>query len=208
VGPLRQPQLVTAHALTEAASRDPLVIPDRNKLDHVPRLAIGRTPISPANLPRQNRTTRTTLRCLKASVADSFHSSPFFPGFFCLLARDSPAIAICRRHRRLRSPARVSSPDCVPEHRLRVGSGVLCSIWGELRCIGANSSPVWAHHRQSAPRRGLGVSAGELSVSIAPMNSHLLLRRLSRIYVRFRSPARPRTCVTDGAAAEVRRRRV
>jgi hypothetical protein len=60
----------------------------------------------------------------------------------------------------------------------------------------------------TAPRRGLGVSAGELSVSISPMNSHLLPRRLTRIYVRFRSPARPRTCVTDGAAAEVRRRRV
>jgi hypothetical protein len=60
----------------------------------------------------------------------------------------------------------------------------------------------------TAPRRSQGVSASELSVSNSPTNSHLPPRRLPCIDVRFRSLAQPRSCVTYGSAAEVRRRRV
>jgi hypothetical protein len=67
-----------------------------------------------------------------------------------------------------------------------------------LAGVGAPSS--------TAPRRGQSVSVGELPVSTSPTNSHLPLRRLPHIDVRFRSPAQPRSCVTYGAAAEVRRR--
>ena len=119
-----------------------------------------RPPISPANLPRQNLTPRTTLRCTKASVVDSFHSSPFSP---------APPSASSREFRSPKPP-----PLPVPSRRRHLGQSAppeprkgvkglrlaLLVLAGDrtprlINCAVSISSSESHDHRESTSRREL-----------------------------------------------------
>jgi hypothetical protein len=68
--------------------------------------------------------------------------------------------------------------------------------------------PVIARRRSSSSqRRGQGVSAGEVTVSIPLTKSHLSLHRLPHPGDKFRPRARTRVGFTHGATAGADRRR-